>query len=103
MQHIVIIEVYHAVTVREPLLAECFKLVRFKYIEKEKIMGIINRTASNSAPYTNLSAVQMSAGERKRAFAALKEGELIADVILRVAHALRLLVTMPGLKPTFKH
>jgi hypothetical protein len=45
----------------------------------------------------------LSHGECATAIAALDDGEKIADLILSVAHFLRLLFTLPKLKPSFKH
>jgi len=61
-----------------------------------------NKTALNTGIYNRIEAIAMSAGERQRAVEALRNGENIADAILSAAHFLRLLVTMPHLRPSLK-
>lgn len=69
---------------------------------KESIMT--NRTINHldSDIYARLAAINLSSGERASAIEAARDGEKIADAILRVAHVLRLLVAVPALKPNFK-
>jgi len=62
-----------------------------------------NKTFLNTGIYKRIAAIQISADERELAVEALKEGESIADAILSAAHFLRLLFTLPHLKPAFKH
>jgi hypothetical protein len=57
----------------------------------------------NSNIYARIESLPLSHGERASAIAALSDGEKIADLILSAAHVLRLLFTMPRLKPSFKH
>lgn len=57
----------------------------------------------NSKVYERINAIPMSSGERRRAVTAMQDGELIAELILSIAHAVRLFFTTPGLKPSLKH
>ena len=66
-------------------------------------MRTSNRKHLNSGIYERIGTIQMSAAERSATIAAHEEGEQIAEAILSAAHVLRLLVTLPNLKPSFKH
>ncbi len=66
-------------------------------------MTIVNRNVVNSSIYERIGSIQMSQGERALAVAAMEDGEKIAELILNVAHVLRLFFTTPGLKPSFKN
>ena len=65
-------------------------------------MSAPNKSNENSSIYERIATIRMSQSERTSAIAAMAEGEQIADVILSVAHILRLLLAMPNLRPTFK-
>ena len=65
-------------------------------------MSTLNKSIDNSGIYERITTIRMSQSERTSAIAAMAEGEQIADVILSVAHVLRLLLAMPNLRPTFK-
>ena len=60
------------------------------------------KTVNNSAVYAVLSNIRLSHAERAAAVAALQDGEKIAETIVQIAHYLRLLVSVPALKPNFK-
>lgn len=66
-------------------------------------MNAVNRNAVESNIYKRIEKLRISSGERAEAIRALQGGERIAEIILGIAHVLRLLVTMPHLKPSFKH
>ncbi len=66
-------------------------------------MTTTNITIVNSSIYERIESIQMSQGERAVAVAAMEDGEKIAELILNVAHVLRLFFTTPGLKPSFKN
>jgi hypothetical protein len=66
-------------------------------------MKTVNRNTVESNVYKRIGKLRISSGERAEAIRALQEGERIAEIILGIAHVLRLLVTMPHLKPSFKH
>jgi hypothetical protein len=66
-------------------------------------MTTANRNHLDSNIYARIESLPLSCGERTSAIAALDDGEKIAKAILSVAHILRLLFTMPRLKPSFKH
>lgn len=61
------------------------------------------KNASNSVIYDRIKTIRISASARSQALRRLQWAEQATATILRVAHVLRLLVTMPNLKPTFKH
>ena len=66
-------------------------------------MRTANKNGINSNVYERIETIRISADERAAAIAALREGEEIAEAILSVAHVLRRLVSVPNLKPSFKH
>jgi hypothetical protein len=66
-------------------------------------MRKISEISLNSDIYSRIEGIALSPSERQTAIAALEGGERIAELILGVAHALRMLVSTPSLKPDFKH
>ena len=66
-------------------------------------MKTATRNSMNSTIYERIGTIRISAAERAAAIAAMQEGEEIAQAVLNAAHVLRLLVSVPNLKPSFRH
>jgi hypothetical protein len=103
VQHFLKYVVYHSVTVRDKIICQHFSLVYSSRITQENIMRTKINTTLTSTIYERIESIGISRGERDAATAALLGGEKIAEIILSVAHVLRLLVTIPNLRPAFAH
>ena len=66
-------------------------------------MKTATKNSMNSTIYERIGTIRISAAERATAIAAMQEGEEIAQAVLNAAHVLRLLVSMPNLKPSLRH
>jgi len=66
-------------------------------------MKTATKNSMNSKIYERIGTIRISAAERATAIAAMQEGEEIAQAVLNAAHVLRLLVSMPNLKPSLRH
>lgn len=62
-----------------------------------------NETRSNSELYTRIKALPLTSAERTVAIHALREGEMIADMILAVFNGIKRLATGTTLKTSLKH
>ena len=103
MQHFLKCGVYHRVTVENKIIYQHFSLVYSSRITQENIMRIKINTTLTSTIYERIESIGISRGERDAATAALLGGERIAEAILGMAHVLRLLVSIPNLRPAFAH
>ena len=103
VQHFLKYAVYHHVTVENKIIHQHFSLVYSSRITQENIMRTKINTTLTSTIYERIESIGISRGERDVATAALLGGERIAEAILGMAHVLRLLVSIPNLRPAFAH
>jgi hypothetical protein len=103
VQHFLKYAVCHHVTVENKIIHQHFSLVYSSRITQENIMRTKINTTLTSTIYERIESIGISRGERDAATAALLGGERIAEAILGMAHVLRLLVSIPNLRPAFAH
>jgi hypothetical protein len=103
VQHFLKCAVYHSVTGKNKIIYQHFSLVYSSRITQENIMQTKINTTLTSIIYERIESIGISRGERDAATAALLGGERIAEAILGMAHALRLLASIPNLRPAFAH
>jgi hypothetical protein len=103
VQHFLKYAVYHHVTVENKIIHQHFSLVYSSRITQENIVQTKINTTLTSIIYERIESIGISRGERDAATAALLGGERIAEAILGMAHVLRLLVSIPNLRPAFAH